>query len=91
MIFNPVVVASGGGSPETVVGNISAFRSTRTVYYCDGSGEFKQVESSPATSINVLKNSIILIDGSISSQSGGIEFVSTDGYFVTGNFSIQTY
>lgn len=89
MLRNPVI--SSGGT-ELVVGTLSKFRSDGTVFYSDGTGQLKSASTDTPTTINVLKDSIIVLDGTTNSITGSIERINNlMSFFVTANFSLSTY
>lgn len=52
----------------------------------------KSASTDTPTTINVLKDSIIVLDGTTNSITGSIERINNlMSFFVTGNFSLSTY
>ena len=84
------VSESGGIELVTGVFTSGSSRNYLNVYYSNGTPELQYAESSGNTeTIQVLKNTIVVLVGDASrTLSGGIS--KTDGvYFVTGDFGIN--
>ena len=68
-------------------------RKTGVLFYTDGSGHYKTIESGSNVIVRVQKNTIVSLEQSsiASNWSGDIEYLENNSFFVYGECLINTY
>ena len=68
-------------------------RKTGVLFYTDGSGHYKTIESGSNVIVRVQKNTIVSLEQSsiASNWSGDIEYLKNNSFFVYGECLINTY